>query len=151
MRRHIVKRDEECLIQTESVPPTNHLALFSSSSPPCVSLLLFFLPPSSPLFVCLSFLFPPHMKKNKKTFKYLSLPHIWTESVPRARVTPFFTKYCFHSFSPPSFSFHAELFSEVMNAVIWRGRGFHPEFLAAGPSMKASVCTSSMAFPLGHC
>lgn len=55
----------------------------------------------------------------------------------------------FHFFPPPP-SFHAESFLDVMNAIIWRGRWFHPQLLAAGPSMKASVCASNMAFPLGH-
>lgn len=41
------------------------------------------------------------------------------------------------SFPPP---FPAKLFSEVMNAIIWRGRRFHPALLAAGRSMKAAAC-----------
>lgn len=48
--------------------------------------------------------------------------------------------------SASSSSLHSQLFSAVMNALIWRGRWFHPELLAAGWSMKASRLV-----PLGLC
>lgn len=123
---------------------------FTFSQPPCVWLVLFCLAASSPslsVSLFLSFLYQTLL--NTHTLKCHSVHRFTNRSVALPQTNTFLADYS--CILPPSFSFHAELFSEVMNAIIWSGRWFHPELLAAGPSMKASVSTSSMAFPLGHC